>query len=84
MAISERSAPAAAFHHCRAMRRRQRAGFALGNRVRVCSGPMRGCFGLYAGMAPRDRVLILLQMLGGAREIELPKSDVLKIGTMGV
>jgi hypothetical protein len=32
----------------------------------------------------RDRVLILLQMLGGAREIELPKSDVLKIGTMGV
>jgi hypothetical protein len=63
---------------------RQRAGFALGNRVRVCSGPMRGCFGLYAGMAPRDRLLILLQMLGGAREIELPKSDVLKIGTMGV
>ena len=37
---------------------------------------------MYAGMAPRDRVLILLQMLGGAREIELPKSDVLKIGTM--
>ena len=83
MAISERSAPAAAFHHCRAMRGRS-AGFAPGNRVRVCSGPMRGCFGLYAGMAPRDRVLILLQMLGGAREIELPKSDVLKIGTMGV
>jgi hypothetical protein len=60
------------------------AGFPPGNRVRVCSGPMRGCFGLYAGMAPCDRVVILLQMLGGAREIELPKSDVLKIGTMGV
>ena len=47
---------------------RRSAGFAPGNRVRVCSGPMRGCFGLYAGMAPRDRVLILLQMLRRERD----------------
>ena len=38
--------------------------------------PFTGCFGLYAGMRPRDRVLVLLRMLGGEREVTLPKGDV--------
>ena len=52
------------------------SGFHPGDRLRVRSGPFTGCFGLYAGMRPRDRVLVLLRMLGGEREVTLPKGDV--------
>jgi transcriptional antiterminator RfaH len=50
--------------------------FHLGDRLRVLSGPFSGYFGLYAGMSPRDRVLVLLKMLGGEREVALPRGDV--------
>ena len=47
-----------------------------GDRLRVRSGPFGGCFGLCAGMAPRDRVLVLLQMLGAEREVAFPRGDI--------
>jgi transcriptional antiterminator RfaH len=50
--------------------------FRLGDRLRVLSGPFSGYFGLYAGMSPRDRVSVLLKMLGGEREVALPRGDV--------
>jgi transcriptional antiterminator RfaH len=53
-----------------------RTGFHAGDRLSVHSGPFTGCFGLYAGMAPRDRILVLLTMLGSRREVALPRSDV--------
>jgi transcription antitermination factor NusG len=41
------------------------SGFSLNERVRVRTGVMRGLFGLYAGQRPRNRVAILMQLLGG-------------------
>ena len=71
------------------LRARERSGFVVlpkqpspslsphsGDRLRVCSGPFSGCLGLCAGMAARDRVLVLLKMLGSRREVALPRGDV--------
>jgi transcriptional antiterminator RfaH len=71
------------------LRARERSGFVVlpkqpcpslslrsGDRLRVRSGPFTGCLGLCAGMAARDRVLVLLKMLGSRREIALPRGDV--------
>src|SRR5262249_42921735 len=43
----------------------------LGGRVRVTQGPFAGHIGLYAGMKPRARVEVLLQLLGGAQRMTL-------------
>ena len=40
------------------------------------SGPFTGLDGLYAGMASRDRIVVLLQILGAKREVALARSDV--------
>jgi hypothetical protein len=71
------------------LRSRERGGFIIlpkqadrnsifhpGDRLRVCDGPFCGCFGVCAGMAARDRVLVLLTMLGSQRELALPRGDV--------
>ena len=50
--------------------------FHLGDRLRVLNGPFTGYFGLCAGMAARDRVFVLLKMLGCERELALPGGDV--------
>jgi transcription antitermination factor NusG len=51
-------------------------GLHLGDRLRVRSGPFIGLDGLYAGMAPRDRIVVLLRILGAKREVALARSDV--------
>ena len=51
-------------------------GLRAGDRVRILAGPFCGHLGLYAGMKPRQRVEVLLQLLGGQTRVELPKSDV--------
>lgn len=50
--------------------------FQRGDRIRVLRGPFGHHVGLYAGMRPRDRVAVLLQMLGGSRRAELASEDV--------
>ena len=50
--------------------------FLAGDELRIRSGPFTGLHGLYAGMAPRERIFVLLQMLGGERTIELAQGDV--------
>lgn len=40
------------------------------------SGPFRGLRGLCAGMAPRERVIVLLRLLGGQQRISVPEGDV--------
>ena len=40
--------------------------FRAGDRLRVVSGPFAGHVGLYAGMKPRERVEVLLAILGGS------------------
>jgi transcriptional antiterminator RfaH len=50
--------------------------FKPGDPVRVTAGPFVGHLGLYAGMKPRERVEILLQLLGAEQRVELPKDAV--------
>jgi transcriptional antiterminator RfaH len=47
-----------------------------GDYVRVLHGPFAGHPGIYAGMKPRQRVEILLQLLGGAQRVTLAKKDI--------
>jgi transcription antitermination factor NusG len=42
-----------------------------GDRVRVLHGPLAGHVGLYAGMRPRERIEVLLAILGGAQRVTL-------------
>ena len=46
------------------------------DRLRVRSGPFTGLNGLYAGMAPHERVLVFLTMLGSERTVAFAKDDV--------
>jgi len=54
-----------------------------GGRVRVCGGPFAGHLGLYAGMKPRERVDILLQLLGSTCRVTLAASDVARVTVGG-
>src|SRR5262249_4070177 len=51
-------------------------GFKPGDRVQVLTGPFAGHLGLYAGMRPRERVLVLLALLGGQQRVELAQDAV--------
>jgi transcriptional antiterminator RfaH len=47
-----------------------------GDHVRILAGPFRDQLGLYAGMRPRARVEVLLQLLGGHQRVTLPKDAI--------
>jgi transcriptional antiterminator RfaH len=51
-------------------------GLHAGDRVKVLGGPFQGYFGLYAGMKPRERVEVLLMLLGAQQRVTLPKGDI--------
>jgi hypothetical protein len=48
-------------------------GLRPGERVRILRGPFSRHLALYAGMRSRERVEVLLRLLGGERRIALPK-----------
>jgi len=48
-----------------------RSSIKPGDRLRVTAGPFAGHVGLYAGMKPRERVEVLLALLGGAQRVTL-------------
>jgi transcriptional antiterminator RfaH len=50
--------------------------FRRGDHVQIRRGPLAGKVGLFAGMRPRDRVAVLLSLLGGSRRVELPDTAV--------
>ena len=54
----------------------KRPGLKPGDQVRILQGPFAGRLGLYAGMRPHERVLVLLALLGRQQRVELPKCDV--------
>jgi transcriptional antiterminator RfaH len=54
----------------------KRALARVGDPVRVVRGPFQGHVGLYAGMKPRERVEVLLALLGGRQRVALPRGDV--------
>jgi transcriptional antiterminator RfaH len=47
-----------------------------GARVRILRGPFTGHLALFADMKPRERVEILLQLLGGEQRVTLAKKDI--------
>jgi transcriptional antiterminator RfaH len=47
-----------------------------GDRVRILRGPFRDRLALYVGMSGRDRVAVLLQLLGREHKVLLPRIDV--------
>src|SRR5262249_24188875 len=49
-------------------------GLAPGMRVRVTSGPLSEQIGMLAALRPRERVLVLLQLLGGQQRVELARN----------
>jgi transcriptional antiterminator RfaH len=51
-------------------------GLAPGDRVRIVSGAFCGHLALYQGQTARERVAVLLQMLGGQQRTELPASAI--------
>jgi len=54
----------------------RRTKFRSGDRVRVLHGPFIGHVGLYEGMKARQRVEVLLAILGGSSRVTLPKDAV--------
>ena len=53
--------------------------FRRGDRVRVLHGPLAGQVGLFAGMKPRERVAVLLTLLGSSRRVELAGAAVERV-----
>jgi transcriptional antiterminator RfaH len=51
-------------------------GLKRGDKVRVMHGSLNGSIAIFDGMRPRERVAILLTMLGGQQRVELPKRDI--------
>jgi hypothetical protein len=47
-----------------------------GMRLKVLDGPLRDQIGLLAALRPHERVLVLLQLLGGERPVELARGAV--------
>jgi transcriptional antiterminator RfaH len=54
-------------------------GLQRGDRVLVKSGPFVDRLATYDGQAPRDRVVVLLHMLGSQRPVAVAKGDVVKV-----
>ena len=52
------------------------ASLQAGDRVRILHGPFTGQLAIYADTKPRERVEILLQLLGGEQRVTLSKSDI--------
>jgi transcription antitermination factor NusG len=50
--------------------------FRVGQTVRIAAGPFEGKFALYQGMKSRDRVALLLSLLGGQMRVTLSKVHV--------
>jgi transcriptional antiterminator RfaH len=54
-------------------------GMRAGDRVRISGGLLEGQFGLYADMRSRERVEVLLNLLGSQQRVTLPSSNVAAI-----
>jgi transcriptional antiterminator RfaH len=67
------------------IRSRERGGFVElpkvhglkpGMRVKVLQGPLQDQIGLLAALRPHERVLVLLQLLGGQQRVELARNAI--------
>jgi transcription antitermination factor NusG len=51
-------------------------GLAPGMRVKVLQGPLQDQIGLLAALRPHERVLVLLELLGAERGVELARNAI--------
>jgi transcriptional antiterminator RfaH len=51
-------------------------GLQRGDGVRIIGGPFTGHLAIFAGMKPRERVEVLLALLGGERAVTLGRRDI--------
>jgi len=51
-------------------------GLEPGMRVKVLQGPLRDQIGLLAALRPHERVLVLLQLLGGQQRVDLARNAI--------
>jgi transcriptional antiterminator RfaH len=51
-------------------------GFRRGDRVKILRGAFGGHLAIYADMKPRERVEVLLRLLGGEQRVILAKQDI--------
>jgi transcriptional antiterminator RfaH len=56
-----------------------RGEFERGDKVRVIHGALSGHLAVFEGMKPRERVEVLLTLLGSQRTIELPRTSIRRI-----
>jgi transcriptional antiterminator RfaH len=54
----------------------KRPGFKAGDRVRILQGPFTGHLGIFGNTKPRERVEILLQLLGAEQRVTLATKDI--------
>jgi transcriptional antiterminator RfaH len=54
----------------------QKPGLRRGDQVRIVTGPFTGHLAIFAGMKPRERVEVLLTLLGSLQRVELARCDV--------
>jgi transcriptional antiterminator RfaH len=54
-------------------------GLHVGEPVKIRSGPFAGHLALFEGMKPRERVEVLLTLLGGHPRVILPQSHIVEI-----
>jgi transcriptional antiterminator RfaH len=59
---------------CGAVELPQPPGLKPGDPVRILGGPFEGCWALYAGMKPHQRVEVLLSLLGAQQRVTLPRN----------
>jgi transcriptional antiterminator RfaH len=48
----------------------------IGDEVRIVSGALIGRLGIFAGMAPHERVMVLLELLGAHRRVKLRRDAI--------
>jgi transcriptional antiterminator RfaH len=51
-----------------------RRRFAKGERVRIVAGPFQGIGAIHSGMSTRGREIVLLELLGGQRQVAIDRS----------
>lgn len=51
-------------------------GLRRGDQIRITAGPFEHRLAIYDGMKSRERVEVLLAMLGRVQRVELPKRDI--------
>ena len=55
-----------------------RPAFLPGDRVRIIRGALQGQIAIFQDMKPKERIEVLLSILGAERRLELARRDVLR------